>query len=225
MQQVGSSIDPERQMHAFAHSINLDPTGRFAFSADLGADKLFSYRFDADKGLLTANDPPFITTPAGSGPRHFVFDRAGRFCYLVTEMGGTVIVYQYDASKGAMKQLQICSLLPADYKGTNSSAEVQIDPTGKFLYASNRLHTDFLTIFSVDPSSGLLKLVGYQPTGGKTPRNFRIDPSGKFLIAANQDSDNIVLFRIDTETGKLKQVGEPIHIPRPQCVKFVSVTD
>ena len=222
IQQTGSSIDPKRQDHAYAHSVNLDPTGKFAFSADLGADKLFSYKFDVSAGTLTPNDPPSISTPPGSGPRHFTFDRAGKFCYLLTEMGGTVIVYRYDAAAGSMKQIQICPLLPPDYKGENTSAEVQIDPRGRFLYASNRLTSDMMTILSIDPSSGKLTPVGYQPTGGKTPRNFRIDPTGNFLIAANQDSDNIVLFRIDAATGQLSPVGEPIAIKHPQCVKFVA---
>ena len=223
MQQTGSSIDPKRQDHAYAHSVSLDPTGKFAFSADLGADKLFSYQFDASAGKLTPNDPPSISTPPGSGPRHFVFDRAGKFCYLLTEMGGTVIVYQYNSSAGSMKQIQIAPLLPSDYHGENTSAEVQIAPNGRFLYASNRLTSDMMTILSIDPLSGTLTPVGYQPSGGKTPRNFRIDPTGNFLIVANQDSDNIVLFRIDQTTGLLKPIGEPIAIKHPQCVKFVPI--
>ena len=223
--QTGSSVDPDRQKHAYAHSVNLDPTSRYAFVADLGADKLFSYRFDHDTGQLTPNDPPSIATPPGSGPRHFTFDRSGRFCYLVTEMGGTVIAYRYDKSAGTMSSFQQCSLLPKDYKGTNSSAEVQIDPSGKFLYASDRIKSDMLAIFSIDPNSGMLTSVGFQSTLGKTPRHFRIDPTGQFLIAANQDSDNIVLFRIDRDRGTLAPVGAPIEIKKPQCVKYVSMPD
>jgi len=223
IKQTGSSIDPARQTHAYAHSVNLDPSGRFAFVADLGADKLFLYRCDSNKGTLTPSDPAAMILPPGSGPRHFTFDPAGNFAYLINEMGASVVTYSFDVGSGQLKQLQIVPTLPPDYKGTNTSAEVQIHPSGKFLYASNRLGTDFLTIFSIDPPSGKLSLIGYQPTLGKTPRSFRIDPSGRFLIAANQDSNTIVLFTIDPDTGKLSPIGKPLDVASPTCVKFLPI--
>ena len=224
IKQTGSSIDPLRQTHAYAHSVNLDPSGRFAFVADLGADKLFIYHFDSANGKLTPSDPPAMILPPGSGPRHFTFDPAGKFAYLINEMGGSVVVYSFDAVDGTLKQVQLVKTLPEDFKGTNTSAEVQVHPSGKFLYASNRLGTDYLTIFSIDPSTGKLSLIGYQPTLGRTPRNFRIDPTGNFLLAANQDSNSIVLFAIDPHTGKLTPIGHPLDIAAPTCVKFLPAT-
>jgi 6-phosphogluconolactonase len=221
IKQTGSSIDPARQTHAYAHSVNLDHAGRFAFVADLGADKLFIYRFDSETGALAPSDPPAMILPPGSGPRHFTFDPTGKFAYLINEMGGTVVAYSYDASTGRLKALQSIRTLPEDFKGINTSAEVQVHPSGRFLYASNRLGTDFLTIFSIDPASGKLSLIGYQPTLGKTPRNFRIDPTGRFLIVANQDSNSIVLFAIDPNTGKLSPIGKPFDVASPTCVKYL----
>jgi len=222
IKQTGSSVNPKRQTHAYAHSVNLDPSGRFAFVADLGADKLFVYRFDSGSGTLAPADPPAMVIPAGSGPRHFSFDPTGRFAYLVNEMGGSVIAYSFDPKSGGLAELQQISTLPADFKGNNTSAEVLVHPSGKFIYASNRGDSNFITIFSVDAATGKLSLVGYQPSLGKTPRNFRIDPTGKFMIVANQDSGTIVLFSIDDQTGKLSPIGEPIPtVAAPICVKFL----
>ena len=223
IQQTGSSIDPQRQAHAYAHSINCDPVGKFAIACDLGADKLFIYKFDATAGKLTANDPPSVSVAPGSGPRHLVFSRDGKFVYVLTEMGGTVIAYSYDAANGVLTEIQTAKTLKQDEKG-NASAEVQIDPTGRFLYASNRLSTNYLTIFSIDKQSGKLTLVGYQDSLGKTPRNFRIDPTGRYLLLANQNSNTLVLFAIDGQTGRLSLIGQPTPtVHGAMCVKFVAV--
>jgi 6-phosphogluconolactonase len=221
--ETGSSVDPVRQTHAYTHSINCDPAGKFAITCDLGADKLFIYKLDADAGKLTPNDPPSVSVPAGSGPRHLTFSPNGKFVYQINEMGATVIAFSFDATAGRLTQIQSVKLLKDDVTG-NTSAEVQIDPSGRFLYASNRLTTNYLTIFSIDPQSGELTLVGYQDSLGKTPRNFRIEPTGRYMLLANQNSDNLVLFAIDQATGKLTPVGQPVPtVHGPICVKFVAV--
>jgi 6-phosphogluconolactonase len=223
IQESGSSVDPVRQTHAYAHSVNCDPAGNFAISCDLGADKLFIYKFDAALGKLAPNDPPSLSVPPGSGPRHLTFSRDGKFIYQINEMGATVIVYSFDAARGALTAIQSVKTLKNDEKG-NTSAEVQIDPSGRFLYASNRLTTNYLTIFTIDPLSGKLTLAGYQDSLGKTPRNFRIDPTGRCLLLANQNSDTLVLFAIDGQTGLLSPLGEPMPtVHGPSCVKFVAV--
>jgi 6-phosphogluconolactonase len=224
IQQTGSSVDPNRQTRAYAHSVNLDPLGRTAFVANLGTDQLFIYRFDSAKGKLTPSDPPYLKLPPGSGPRHFTFDPAGECAYLINEIGGIVAVYSFDSESDSLEQEQLIRTLPEDFKGRNTSAEVQVSPSGRFLYASNRGDTNFLTIFSIDQASGKLSLIGYQPTLGKTPRNFRIDPSGSDLIVANQESDSIVLFSIDQASGKLKPVGDPQTVKAPMCVKMLPTT-
>ena len=67
----GSSVVPRRQAGPHAHSINVSPDNRFAFACDLGLDKILIYKLDPAKGTLTANDPAFVPTPKGGGPRHF----------------------------------------------------------------------------------------------------------------------------------------------------------
>src|SRR5262249_9666683 len=162
-------------------------------AADLGLDKVLVYKLGA-KGALTPNDPPAATLPPGSGPRHLAFSPNGHFVYLADEMKSNLTVFSWDATHGTLKELQTISILPADYTGTgNSAAEVQVHPSGKFVYASNRGH-DSIAIFSADPQTGKLTLVGHQPTEGKTPRNFGIDPTGSYLLAANQQSDSVVAF-------------------------------
>ena len=223
IKETGSSVDPERQTHAYAHSVNCDPAGNYAISCDLGADKVFIYRFDGDAGKLSPNDPPSVSVPPGSGPRHLTFSPDGKFVYVINEMGGTVIAYSFDATNGTLTEIQSVTTLKSAIKG-NTSAEVQIDPSGRFLYASNRLTTNYLTIFSIDQQSGKLTLVGYQDSLGKTPRNFRIDPTGKYLLLANQNSNTVVLFAIDGQSGKLTPVGSPIPtVHGPICVKFLAV--
>src|SRR5207253_6053486 len=142
----------------------------------------------------------------GAGPRHFAFHPDGRHAYVINEMASTVTAMDFDAEYGALKTAQTVTTLPTGFKGNSSTAEVQVHPSGKFLYGSNRGH-DSIAIFAIDPATGLLTPTGYEPTGGKTPRNFSIDPMGAYLLAANQDSGTVVVFKIDPETGGLTPTG------------------
>jgi 6-phosphogluconolactonase len=223
IQHEGSSVDPRRQKEPHAHSINVSPDNRFAFAADLGLDKVLIYKLDPAAGTLTANDPAFGKTPPGGGPRHFAFHPSGRFAYVCNEMKSSVTAFNYDADKGALAEIQTITTLPADKQNLpgNSTAEIQVHPSGKFVYCSNRGH-DSLAIFTVDEETGQLTAAGHQATLGKTPRNFGIDPTGQFIIACNQSTDNVALFRVDATSGKLAQVGDLLNIPAPVCVKFVA---
>jgi len=223
IQHTGSSVDKERQEGPHAHSINPSPDNRFAIAADLGLDELLVYRLDPAKGTLAPNDPPFAKVNPGAGPRHFSFHPSGKFAYAINEMQSTVTAFSYDAAKGVLQDIQTLSTLPEDYKGKaeNSTAEVQVHPSGKFLYGSNRGH-DSIAVFSIASGKGTLTAVERVPTTGKTPRNFRIDPTGSYLFAENQDSDNIVIFRIDAKTGRLTATGKVLEVASPVCVKFVT---
>lgn len=222
VQHKGSSVNKSRQEAPHAHSINPDRAGQFAFAADLGLDKILIYKIDPAAGILTANDPAFAATPAGGGPRHFAFHPAGKYAYVCNEMTSSVTAFTYDATKGALTELHTISTLPEPVKG-NSTAEIQVHPSGKFVYCSNRGH-DSLAIFTVDKATGKLTAAGHQKTGGKTPRNFGIDPSGQFILAANQNTHDVFVFRIDPNTGQLTQVGEPVKVGSPVCVKFASMS-
>jgi 6-phosphogluconolactonase len=222
IQHKGSSVDKGRQTSPHAHSFDLDASGKIAIAADLGLDKLLVYRFDPKQGRLTSNTTPHAIVAPGSGPRHFAFHPDEKHAYAINEMASTITAFDYDPSKGTFAEIQTISTRGPGGKPGNSTAEILVHPSGKFVYGSNR-GDDSLAIYAVEPTSGRLKLVGHQATGGKTPRNFGIDPTGRFLIAANQDSSTLVVFRIDRETGLLKQVGEPVSVPKPVCVKFVPI--
>lgn len=222
IQHTGKSVDASRQAGPHAHSINFDPANRFAFAADLGLDKILIYRFDAATGKLTPNDPPFTSVAPGSGPRHFAFHPDGKHAFVICEMGMTLSAFRYDAEKGTLTEIQTVRTLPEGEKGIGAStAEVQVHPSGKFVYGSNRGHNT-IAAFSWDANAEKLTPIGHTPTQGKTPRNFGIDPTGTFLLAANQDSNSIVVFRINAATGGLTPVGGPVEVPSPVCVKFIA---
>ena len=215
----GSSVNAERQKGPHAHSIAMSSDNRFAIVADLGLDELIVYPLDASQGTL--GTPRVIKTDPGVGPRHLTLASSGKFVYVINELKSSLTVYSYNASDGAMTPLQKISTLPNNFHGENTAAEVVLDPTEKFLYASNRGDDNSIAVFAVDPKKGTLTAIEYVPTGGKTPRNFAIDPSGQWLLAANQDSNNIVTFRINAKSGRLTPAGKSIEVNSPTIVDFV----
>jgi len=222
VQHTGHGPNAERQEGPHAHSIDLSPDNRFAFVDDLGLDELLVYKFDAAKGSLTPNDPPFAKLDPGAGPRHFALRPDGKFAYVVTEIGRSVTVFSHDAASGTLQRVQTLTTLPAGFTGRNDDAEIEVLPSGKFLYASNRGH-DSIAVFAIDSSKGTLSTVEIASTGGKEPRSFEVDPTGTLLFAANQKSDNIVVFKIDAKTGKLTPAGQVLDVGSPVCVKFVAI--
>ena len=220
IQHTGKGSDPQRQRGPHAHSVNLSPDNRFAIVADLGLDKVFVYKFDADKGIITPNDPPAYEGKPGAGPRHFSFAPDGKHAYLINEMGLSITALDWDASKGVLKEIETVSTVPTGVTGpANSTAEVLVHPSGKFVYGSNRGH-DTMAAFKVG-AGGKLTLIQNISTQGNVPRNFRIDPSGKYLIAANQKTDNLVVYAIDQNTGMLKPNGSTGQVGGPVCIRFL----
>ncbi|MDB6030517.1 MAG: pgl 1 [Verrucomicrobiales bacterium] len=219
IQHQGKSADASRQEGPHAHSVNISPDNHYVVAADLGLDKLLVYQLDTSKGTLTPNDPPYATVKAGSGPRHFSFHPNGRYGYLINEMACTITGFTWDEKKGILKEIETVSTLPGPVEKGFSTAEVQVHPKGKFLYGSNRGHNS-IAVYEI-ARNGTLRQVEIQPTQGKTPRNFGIDPTGQWLLAANQDSDNIVVFKIDPKTGKLQSTGKTVEVGMPVCVEFL----
>lgn len=221
IQHAGSSVHPQRQERPHAHSVTLDADNRFVFAADLGADKMFIYRYDGARGTLEPNDPPWADLAPGAGPRHFAFHPTGKFAYAINELDCTITAFSYDSARGRLDTLQTVPTLPDDFDGENTTAEIRVHPSGRFLYGSNRGH-DSIAAFAVDSVTGRLTPLGHSPTRGRTPRNFNIDPAGRFLLAANQDTDNVVVFRIEPETGMLEPTGHEAAVPMPVCVVFTA---
>jgi 6-phosphogluconolactonase len=221
VQHTGQVALPERQGGPHAHSVNLAADNRFMIATDLGLDEALVYRFDAAKGTLTPNDPPFAKVEPGSGPRHFAFQPGDKYAYVINEIKSTITTFRYDRARGTLQELQTVSSLPKDFSDNNSTAEIAVEPRGKFLYGSNRGHNS-IAVFAIDPHKGILTLVEHTSTQGKTPRNFAIDPTGTYLFAANEGSGNVVLFHIDQKTGRLTPAGQTLEVGSPVCVTFVA---
>lgn len=217
VQNAGTGPNEKRQEKAHVHSATLSPDNRFVYVADLGTDKLHIFAIDPKTSTIKTAQTPFVTVKPGAGPRHFTFHPNGKYAYLVEELISSVAVFNRDAKTGALTLIQdAVPTLPAGFTGQNTSADIHIDPSGKFLYQSNR-GANTLAIFSIG-NDGKLTKVGDQPVEGKTPRNFMIDPKGEFVFVANQDTDNITIFRLDRQTGKLTYTGQSVQVPAPVCV-------
>jgi 6-phosphogluconolactonase len=206
----GSGPNSERQKGPHAHCFLFDRKEKYAFACDLGTDRVMAYRFNrnAEEPLKSAEVPWFQTAP-GAGPRHMVFNAAGDRAYLLNEIDSTLDVLKYDPVRGSFEKLQGFSTLPSSTNTTSTSAAIRMSPKGDFVYASNRGHNS-IAIFKVkkEGGSGKLEFSGILPTYGKTPRDFNIDPSGNILLVPHQDSDNLVVFKIDQKSGFFKRVRE-----------------
>jgi 6-phosphogluconolactonase len=211
----GSGPNKGRQEKPHAHGIYLDAAERFAFSPDLGADRVFVYRFDAATGTLEPHGGG--TLEPGSGPRHVAFHPTGKHLYAINELLSTVTAFTYDAERGALAPLQTITTLPAGFSGTSWTAEIEVSPDGRFVYGSNR-GDDSLAVFRVDAATGRLAAAGHAPVGGKYPRHFTIDPTGRFILAAHQNSGTIAVLRLDPVTGMPSLVGAPVKVDKPVCL-------
>lgn len=215
----GRSVNQQRQEGPHAHSINVDAGNRFAIAADLGTDQMVIYHLDSTAGKLRPHQQGLIRAEPGNGPRHFAFHPQGLLAFANNELTSSVSSFRYDPVRGILTLLGTVSTLPTGSTGSNTTAEVAVHPTGKFVYVSNRGH-DSIACFRCE-EDGSLKLIGHAGTHGKTPRNFGIDPTGMYLLAANQGSNTVVVFMIDQETGLIKATGEKVAVGSPVCVKFL----
>jgi 6-phosphogluconolactonase len=220
IQHTGHGPNKERQEGPHAHEIQLSRDNRFALAADLGLDKILVYKFDSTKGTLSPNNRPAAEVEPGAGPRHFAFHPGGKRVYVINEMQSTVTGFSWDAGTGGLRRLSTVSTVPKEFKGANDTAEIEASGNGKVLYGSNR-GQDSIAIFSVR-DDGTLILLKTVPTQGKTPRHFAIDPTGRYLFAANQESNNIVGFRINPKNGDLTPTSTVLEAPTPVCVIFVA---
>ncbi len=217
-QHDGSGPNLARQAAPHAHGIFLDARERFALATDLGADRVFIYRFNRALGTLEPHG--VIAAEPGAGPRHLAFDPAGRHFYVINELASTLTALAYDGAHGVATRLATMSTLPAGFTGENTTAEVVLAADGRFAYGSNRGH-DSVAIFRVG-SEGRLTPVGHVPVGGHTPRHIAIDPSGRWLLTAQQGSDAISVLRLDRTSGMPSATGAKVTVPKPACLVFVS---
>jgi 6-phosphogluconolactonase len=211
---IYDEIDGKR---SHAHMIDFDPAGKRIYVSDLGLDRIMIYEIDKAAGRLLQVSGDGIKLPAGTGPRHFVFNPEGIMLYVMGELNSTVSVFRIDGDNTPLL-LQSVSSLRGGGEVKNYSADIQISQSGEFLYASNR-GENTIAVFRI-LSDGKIELAGLSECGGNWPRNFTLDPSGEFLLAGNQKSDNIAVFRIDKKTGIPTENTQNLAISAPSCLKF-----
>ncbi len=213
---IGHGPNEERQTSPHPHMVTFDLAGRFITTADLGTDQVQTFRLANGKLERIS----VASTAPGSGPRHVAFHHNGKILYCLNELNATITVFGYDPASGKVGDvIETVRTEPPDYRGRQSTAEIAVHPTGKFLYASNRGHNSIVG-YRIDPATGKLAVIGYATEGMSFPRNFVIDPSGSWLYVANQKGDTIVQFAIDTATGELKPTGQVIRSITPVAVVF-----
>jgi 6-phosphogluconolactonase (cycloisomerase 2 family) len=217
-----SRVNPARQMSAHVHSTVSAPDGRYVFSNDLGADRIFVYRFDpkANPDLpLTAAKPAAVQLPPGSGPRHLLFSADGKHAWLTMEMSAQVAVFDY--RDGQLEQTQMVDLAAGQPVSDKAAAALHASVDDKFLYVSNRGTANQVLVFAIDPASGHLKELQRRSVEGDHPREFSLDPSGKFLLIANQKSNQIVVVERDAKTGLLGKTVQKLPMDAPSDLKFL----
>jgi 6-phosphogluconolactonase (cycloisomerase 2 family) len=211
--------DPVQQTGSHPHHVPFDRSGGFVVVPDKGLDSVFVFRLDTTRGQLMAGYPPSVRARPGAAPRHADFHPTAPYAYVNNELDSTITTYRFEPERSALEPLQVISTVPADFTAKNTTAEIAVAPSGRFVYVSNRGH-DSVAIFAVDAGSGLLSPVGWEPAQGKTPRFFALDPTGGALYVANQNSDAIVAFRVDTATGALTPTGQIVHTGSPSSIVF-----
>lgn len=218
---AGSGVVKDRQAGPHVHCTVISADNKWLFVPDLGMDKVMIYAFDEKTGKLTPGKQPFEASEPGGGPRHFTFHPNGKYAYLVEELSGQVAAYKYN--NGTLTFVQRISTVPAGQTGYPGSADIHISPDGKFLYASNRGDFNTIASYKIDQATGKLTAVENISTLGKAPRNFNFDPTGNLLLVGNQDSNEIVIFKRDKQTGKLTDSGKRIQVGKPVCIKWAKL--
>lgn len=212
---VGSG-PTERQKGPHSHGVYFDKSNSFLFEPDLGVDKVLVYKLNA--GDSTVVEAGALQTKPGAGPRHMTFSADEKHAYVINELDNTILVASNDG-KGGLKEIQTVPTLPEDFEGKSTTSEIEVHPSGKFVYGSNRGH-DSIVVFARDTETGKLTFVQHAPCGGKTPRHFKIDPSGKWMLVGHQASDTISVLPLDPATGKLGEPTSTVSAPSPICLLF-----
>lgn len=216
-QSMGKPLSP-RGDGPHAHGIVFSKDSHWLFEAELGLDRVYSYRLDIADKKLTPVDPPYVTLPPGSGPRRMQLSPDDRFLYVNRQNDGKVSVFS--VHDGKLSPIQEIATDPSGVPRPGGTAEIQIDHAGRFLYVSLR-GSSTIAVYAVDPKSGKLTLLEDIPSGGSSPRNMTISPSGDLLFVANQSSGNVVIFKMNHSTGHLDRLGGEMKVSQAAGVALV----
>jgi 6-phosphogluconolactonase len=226
IQHTGQGVNTNRQTGPHAHFIATDPKNHFALACDLGIDKVVVYALNTQDGTLELKSGFTTTTvPAGSGARHLAFSKDGKFVHVINEMGCTVTTLKWGAKDGSLEPVETVSALPESvpWKDNFTAAEIQVHPSGKFVYATVRgTGSDLVSVFKADTKTGKLSWIQSIGAGGQIPRGLGIDPTGHWLITGNQKGNNAMEYAIDVKTGKLTPTGRELKMGSPVDVTFVT---
>ena len=217
----GKSVNQKRQEGPHAHEAVITSDNRLLYVPDLGLDRIRIYRIHPEDAKATPNEPAFINTQPGSGPRHLAFSADSKYAYVVHELEPFITAFQHNTETGDLHPTQKVSTMPADFKGENAPAEISLGPSGRFVYASNR-GPGTIAVFAVNGTDGTLKQTQIVPTGDTFPRAFEFDPSGRFLLVGDQKANHFVIFAVDKETGHLTLTGQKFDVPSPVSFLFVA---
>ena len=184
-----------------AHAFATDPKNTWVWVPHVAPNVIYQFKFNAETGKLTESGWA-MGGDVKVGPRHLAIHPKLDMAYTSDESGSSITAYRFDNELG-LSAVQLLSTLPADFKKGNSTAEVKIHPSGKFVWVSNRGH-DSLAGFAID-AKGKLTSLGQTPTE-KTPRSFDIDPDGQYVFGAGEGSGKLAVFRVDLTTGALTRI-------------------
>jgi len=214
----GSSVNEKRQTRPHPHGVAYHRDGRYLLVADLGNDHVEVFEITGDRQLRRKT---YWSAAPGAGPRHVTFHSTLDVVYCINELDSTISVLSLNPKSGELSELQTVSTLPEGFGGNNTTAEVVVHPSGKFVYGSNRGH-ESTAVFQVDTKTGKLTFVEREPTQGNHPRFVGLDRTGSVYLAANMQSNNIVSFRVNPESGKLDPLGQVLEVQRPMCIVFTA---
>jgi DNA-binding beta-propeller fold protein YncE len=206
-------------------SLAVDPTGKFAYTANGGCPDAFAgnvsmYAINPTNGTLTSAGPGVTTGDFGADS--VAVDPSGKFAYVANwgegNTAGSVSMYAINGTTGTLTPTGTIQAPcePPPSPGSCAPWSLAVHPSGKFVYVANEggFTPTSVSIYAIDAATGVLTLIGTVAVDGRAIA-VTVDPSGKFAYVADggQNSDgskgiNVSMFSIDATTGVLTSIGK-----------------
>lgn len=149
-----------------------------------------------------------LTFPAGTGPRHGVFNKDFSHFYLVSELSSEFFDFKISGDL-EFTLIHKLNLLSADKLSGTSSAAIRITKDDNFIYISTR-GADLLSVIDLHAKPELIQQTS---CGGIHPRDFLLSDDENYLLVVNKDSDDLISFTLDKQTGKIAKLINKEAIP------------